>query len=145
MDAKEAIPVNAAEPQEKEVDVCMFVDSNHAGDRVSHWSRNGFLICVNTALESTVETSIFGAEFVAIKKGVDALRGLKYKLRMMGIPTSGPSYIYGDNVSVVHNTSRPESVLRKKSNSFCSNVVCESVAMGGALVGYMPSKDHGAD
>ena len=34
----------------------------------------------------TVETSVFGAEFVALKQGIDALRGLRYKLRMMGIP-----------------------------------------------------------
>ena len=49
-------------------------------------------------------------------QGIDALRGLKYKLRMMGIAISGPSNIYGDNMSVVHNASRPESVLRRKSN-----------------------------
>ena len=35
---------------------------------------------------------------------------------MMDIPISGPSYIYGDNVLVVPNSSRPESVLRKRSN-----------------------------
>ena len=34
-DAKEAIPVNAPEPCRKEVDICMFVDSDHAGDKVS--------------------------------------------------------------------------------------------------------------
>ena len=30
--------------------------------------------------QSTVETSVFGAEFVAVKQGIDALRGLRYKL-----------------------------------------------------------------
>jgi hypothetical protein len=29
----------------------------------------------------------------------------------------GPSYVYGDNMSVLHNTSNPESTLKKKSNS----------------------------
>ena len=33
-DAKEAIPMNAPVPQGKEVDICMFVDSDHAGDKV---------------------------------------------------------------------------------------------------------------
>ena len=75
--------------------------------------KNWFLIYVNTALvqgfskkQSTVETSVFGAEFVAMKQGINALQGLRYKLRMMGIPISGPSYIYGDNMPVIHNTSR---------------------------------------
>ena len=49
-DAKEAIPVNASEPQGKEVDICMFVDSDHAWDKVSPRSRSGFLIYVKMAL-----------------------------------------------------------------------------------------------
>ena len=69
--------------------------------------------------ESTVETSVFGTEFATMKQGIDALRGLRYKLMMMDIPISGPSFIYRVNMSVVHNTSRPESVLSKKSNSVC--------------------------
>ena len=64
---------------------------------------------------------------------------------MMGIPISGPSYIYGDNMSVIHNSSRPESVLRKKSNSVCYHAVHESVAMGESLVGHIPSKENIAD
>ena len=60
----------------------------------------------------------------------------------MGIPISGPSYIYGDNMSVIHNLSRPESVLRKKTNSVCYHAVHESVAMGDSLVGHIPSKKN---
>ena len=37
-DAKEAIPVNTPEPHGKEVDIRMFVDNDHAGDKVSHRS-----------------------------------------------------------------------------------------------------------
>ena len=73
--------------------------------------------------QSTVETSIFDPEFVAMKQGIDALRGFRHKLRMMGIPISSPLYIYGDNMTVVHNTSKPESVLRKKGNSVCYHTV----------------------
>ena len=79
----------------------MFVDSDHAGDKTSHRSRSGFLMYVNTALvqwfskkQSTVEKSVYGAEFVTMKQGIDALRGLRYKLRMVGIPISGPLHIY---------------------------------------------------
>ena len=49
----------------------MFLDSNHAGDKVSHRLRSDFFIYVNTALvqgfskkQSIVETSDFGADFV---------------------------------------------------------------------------------
>ena len=64
---------------------------------------------------------------------------------MMGIPISSPSYIYGDNMSVIYNTSKPELVSRKKSNSVCYHAVCESVAMVESLVGHMPSKDNITD
>ena len=60
---------------------------------------------------------MFGAECVAMKQGVEELRGIRYKLRMMGVNIDGPTYVYGDNMSVIHNTSTPESVLKKKSNS----------------------------
>ena len=43
-DAKVVIPMNASEPQGKEIDICMFVDSNHAGDKVLHRKTSGFLI-----------------------------------------------------------------------------------------------------
>ena len=49
-DAKEAISMNAPESQGKEVDVCMFVDSDHAQDKVSCRSSNGFIIYLSTSL-----------------------------------------------------------------------------------------------
>ena len=87
--------MNAPEPGGKEVDIHMFVHSDHAGDKVSRRSQSGFLIYVNTGLvqwfskkQSTVETLVFGAEFVAMKQGINSLQDLSYKLRMMGIPIS---------------------------------------------------------
>jgi hypothetical protein len=49
--------------------------------------------------QATIETSVFGAEFVAMKHGIEMLRELRYKIRMIGIPVTGPTYIYGDNKS----------------------------------------------
>ena len=72
--------------------------------------------------QATIETSIYSAEFVTMKIGMETLRGLRYKLRMMGVPISGPSYVYGDNMSVIHNMQMPESTLKKKSNSTSESV-----------------------
>jgi hypothetical protein len=44
---------------------------------------------------------------------------------------SGPSYLFGDNQSVISNTTAPESQLKKKSNSIAYHWVCESVASCG--------------
>ena len=150
--AKEAIPPNAPEARGKEVDLRLFVDSDHANDQRTRRSRTGYIIYLNMApitwfskKQSTIETSVFGAEFVAMKQGMETLRGLRYKLQMMGVPLSGPSYIYGDNMSVIHNTQRPESMLKKKSNSVCYHAVREAVAMGECLTGHISTHDNPAD
>ena len=95
--------------------------------------------------QSTEETSVFGTEFVTIKQGTDALRDLRFKLRMMGILIFDPSYVHGDNVSTVQNTSRQESVLRKRSNSVYYHAVHELVALGEFLVGHISRKENVAD
>ena len=119
------------------MDIRMFVDSDPTGETLTRRSRTGYILYVNmetvawfSKRQSTIETSVFGAEFVAMKQGMEALRGLRYKLRRMGIGISGPSHIYGDNMSVIHNTQRPESLLRKKSNSICYHAVREAVSHG---------------
>ena len=104
----------------------MFVESDHAGDKSDRCSRTGFVVFMNMAMinwhtkkQATVEGAVFGDEFLAMKQGVEALRGIRFKLRMMGVKIDVPTYVYGDNMSVIHNTSNPESVLKKKSNSIC--------------------------
>ena len=64
---------------------------------------------------------------------------------MMGVPISGPTYIFGDNISVVHNSQQPDSTLKKKSNSICYHAVREAVAMGECLVGHIASGENPAD
>ena len=151
-DVKEPVPPNAPEPRGKGVDLRMFMDSDHAGDHLTMQSRTGFIIYMNSApitwfskRQPTVETSVFGAEFVAMKQGMETLRGLRYKLRMMGVELYGPSYIYGDNMSVIHNTQCPESTLRKKSNSVCYHAIRESVAMDECLTGHVTSGENPSD
>ena len=102
----ESIPPDMPPPLGKDIDLRMMVDSDHAGDKWTHRSHTGILIFCNMALinwilkkQLTIGTSVFGAEFVAMKHGIETLRGLRYKLRMMGVPLTGPAYIYGDNKS----------------------------------------------
>ena len=117
------------------------VDSDHAADKETRRSRTGFLIFLNMALitwyskkQMTVESSVFGAEFVAMKHCVEELRAFRYKLRMMGVPLEGPTYIFGDNMSVINNTSTPELTLKKKSNAICYHALREAVAMGECVL-----------
>ena len=72
-DLKEAIPPNAPEERGKEVDLRGYDDSDHAGENKIRRSCSGFFIFLNTALiqwlskkQATIETSMFGAEFLAM-------------------------------------------------------------------------------
>ena len=85
-----------------------FTDSDHANDKLNRRSRTGVLIFVNGALicwhskkQLSVETSSFGSEMVAMKTAVELSLGLRYKLRMMGVPLGGPINVKADNMSVV--------------------------------------------
>ena len=49
-DAKEAIPMNIPESQSKDIDICTFVDCDHARDEESCRSRSGILMYVNITL-----------------------------------------------------------------------------------------------
>jgi hypothetical protein len=52
-----------------------------------------------------VETSTFGSEYIAPRIAVELIEGLRYKLRMFGIPIEGPANIYCDKNSIVINSS----------------------------------------
>ena len=63
-DVKEAITTNAPEPRGKEVDLRIFFDSDHAGDKLARQSRTGYIIFLNnypiallSKKQSTIETS----------------------------------------------------------------------------------------
>ena len=115
-----AIPPKAPDPRGKAIDLHMWVNSDHAGEKMTRRLRTGCFIFLNTALidwlskkQATIEGSVFGSEFVDMKTGVEALRGIRYTLRMMGVPLTRPAYVYGENMSVIYNTSRPEVMYCK--------------------------------
>jgi len=56
-----------------------------------------------------------------------------------------PAYIYGDNQSVLANTSRPESTLKKKSNSICYHFVREGCARDEWRTSYVNTHDNVSD
>jgi hypothetical protein len=133
--AAEAEPPNAPELRSKSVTMTCYVDADHAGCHVTRRSQSGVLIYVNKApilwyskRQNTVETSTFGAEYIAAHIAVEMIEGLRYKLRMMGIKVSGLTAMFRDNESVVKNSTRPESTLKKKYNAIAYHHVREAQA-----------------
>ena len=64
---------------------------------------------------------------------------------MMGVPLLGPSFAYGDSMSIIQNNQRLRSVLNKKSSSIFYHAYREAVAMDEMLTGNVRSKNNSAD
>ena len=64
---------------------------------------------------------------------------------MMGITVDAPGYIFGDNQSVLANTSHPHSTLKKKSSSIAFHFVREGVAKTEWCTTYLNTHYNPAD
>ena len=80
-----------------------------------------------------------------MKQCCEYIRGLWYKLRMMGIPCQGPAYIQGDNQSVLANTSIPDSTLKKKSKSIAYHFVREGATRDEWRTSYINTHENESD
>ena len=82
---------------------------------------------------------------MAMKHVTEYVQGLWYKLRSIGIPVDECTYIYGDNKSVLVNSSVPHSQLKKKSNSVAFYHVREGSALDKWRITYINTHDNVAD
>jgi hypothetical protein len=135
--ASDPDPPRQPEPRGLAVTTTCFVDADHAGCRETRRSHTGILLFVQrtpviwySKRQNTVESSTFGSEFVAMKTAVEQIEALRYKLRMMGVPLSGPTNVFCDNESVFKNATKPESVLKKKHNVIAYHRTWEAIAAG---------------
>ena len=83
---KEELPPNMPKPRSNGMIMMVYVDSDHAGDKVIRRSRTGFVIFLNTEpiywiskKQTSCETSSFGSEFCAMKQAKEYVRELHYK------------------------------------------------------------------
>ena len=115
-------------------------------------SQSGILIFINCApitwyskRQNTVEASTFGSGFIALRVGCEMNDGLRYKLRIMGVPIQGPTNVYCDNEAVVSNSSLVESTLKKKHLSVSYHKTRECGAKGAVRIGYESTETNLAD
>ena len=150
-DASEAIPSNMPESRGKEVVMTCFVDADHAGCRETRRSHSGIIIFVNRApilwfskRQNTVEASTYGSELLAMRISIEMIEGLRYKLRMMGVPLLEECSVFCDNSAVVTN-ARPEATLKKKHAAINFHRVREAIAAGTIRVAKEGTQTNLAD
>ena len=148
----ESGPADMPAPRGVGFTMTVYVDCDLGGDCVTRRSRTGFAVFLNGApiywmskKQSSCEVSTYGSELTAMKQAVEYVRGLRYKLRMMGIPCEDPTFVYGDNKSVLANTSMPGSTLKKKMNSLSYHFIREGCARDEWRTAYVNTNFNLAD
>ena len=84
----------------------------------------------------TIESSTYGSEFIALEAAQEMLDSLIYKLKMLGVPISGPVRIFYDKKSVVKSSTFPDSALKNKHCSIVYHKIREAVAQLTYLIYY---------
>ena len=132
---KEEIPKDVPDPLGKVVRSSTWVDANLFHDHVTGRAAMGVLHSLNqtpvdwtSKRQATVETATFGSEIVAAKVATEQILDLRMTLRYFGIPIEEKAYMFGDNQSVVTNTTLPHSPLRKRHNALSYHRVREVCA-----------------
>jgi hypothetical protein len=151
-DTQEDIPPNAPKPRGHPVQINVFVDASHASNKLNRRLHTGILIYLNSSptiwyskSQKNVESSTFGSEFVALRIATEKIKGLLYKLRMLGVPLDGPAKVLVDNDTVIKNATIPSSSLQKRHDSTCYHYVREAVASKVMCVACIPSSENLAD
>ena len=149
---KEQLPPNAPEPRGNPVRTTTFVDANLMHDYSTGRSATGVLHFLNqtpidcfSKRQSQLETATYGSEFVAARTGTEQIIDLRFTLRMLGVPLDGPSWMFGDNQSVITSSTIPHSTLSKRWNALSYHRVREAVASGILRFHFIESKQNPAD
>ena len=150
--AHEKLPHESPSPKGKAVRVWGEKDSDNAHDLETRRSVTGFTIYMNNSLvkayskrQSTVETSTYGSEIVAARIAIESLIATRYSLRMLGVPVLHESWLYGDNMAVILNCSKPESMLKKKHHACAYHFIRETVSTGWLYLIHKSSESNRAD
>ena len=151
-DAEESIPRDMLKAFGKAARLTVYVDADHASDKVTRRSVTGIIVFLNNTpirtfskRQKTVETSTYGAEMVAARIATDIILEIRYCLRMMGVPIDGPALMLGDNRSVILNSTVPSSVLKKKHLSCGYHRIRECIAAGIVDFAYVDTAENIAD
>jgi len=63
----------------------------------------------------------------------------------MGVPIDGPSWLLGDNQSVVTSSTVPQSVMSKRHNALSYHRVRAAIAIGMMKFCHVSGKENPAD
>jgi hypothetical protein len=135
-----------------ELEITGIVDADFGHDFVTRRSITGLMLFVrqtpmvwSSRRQLSVQSSTYGAEFLAAHSAVQEILSLRYFLRSFGVPVSRASRLFGDNMSVLLNITEPDSQLKKKHLCITYHILREGIASHVLEAFYIPSAQNYSD
>jgi hypothetical protein len=151
-DVHEELPSDMPEPKGKPVVISVFHDANLYHCHVTGRAVTGILVMLNktpihwvSKRQATVETATYGSEFVSGRASTDEVVEFRYNMRMLGAPIDGPSYLFGDNKSVVDSASIPDFNIKKRHLALAYHRMREAIVAGIIRYHHIEGKENPAD
>jgi hypothetical protein len=136
-DVRESKPENCPTPRGKSVCTMTYKGTNLHHDLVTGRSVTRILHFINknpinwfSKKQSTMETATYRSKFSSAKTAIQQKQGLRATLRYLGVLVSEPSYMFGDNGSVVTVSMIPDSQLGHRHLALSYHYMREAVASG---------------
>ena len=150
--SREVLPDDAPAAKGKRVVITVYKDANLNHDLTTGKAVSGILTFINqtpidwyTKKQATVETATYGSEFASAKTAVQQIAALRTTLRYLGVPVGGPTFLFGDNESVVKSGSIPHSLLHKRHHALAYHKVREAIASKMVAFYHLPGVINPAD
>ena len=150
--AKEEIPEDAPDAKGPLVRQSSYKDANLMHDVMNGRAVSGILHFLNqfpvdwyAKKQPTVESATYGSEFVAGRTAVQQIKALRITLRYLGVRIEEPSFLFGDNESVVKSSTVPHSLLSKRHHALSYHTVREAIAAGIVEFHHIPGTENPAD
>jgi len=150
--AKEVIPQDAPTPKGNRVTHTAYFDANLYHNVLTGKALTGVIHFLNQTMidcysrkQATVESATFGAEFIAGRTAMQQTKDLRTSLRYLGVPVNGPTYMFGDNKSMITNGSVPHSKLGKRHLALAYHEVRQAVASGMVVLTHVDGELNVAD
>jgi Reverse transcriptase (RNA-dependent DNA polymerase) len=148
----EELPPDMPPPKGKAMRLTTYQDANLYHDMVTGRAMSGILHFLNQTpifwfakKQNIVETATYGSEFMVARQATEQIMDLRYTLRMMGIPLDGPTWMFGDNQSVITSSTIPHSSLNKRHNALSYHRVREALAAGIILFMHVEGRLNPSD
>eukprot|EP00957_Ditylum_brightwellii_P159957 12175646-Ditylum_brightwellii.AAC.1 len=117
--AEEYIDEKIPKPFFDELLIVVYIDSDHAHDKVTRWSITGLLIFIGrmpvmfqSKRQGAVENSTYGAEFMAMKTAMEEVMSVRYMLRCLGVKLTNHPSSWKKHVAISYHMAHKVSAMK---------------------------------